>query len=471
MYGSKLLDVLACLEAGEWKELEVFLKSPYFNRNPDLLRLAMLLKKEAPGFKEERVDRYLLMRKLFPKRALEDKEIRYLMSSLLKLVERFLGQQVYETKPLLGGSHVLEACEARNLKKHYRQQLRQLEKLTESHPYRDEHYYYHRFLRADVETRYFHRQGVRTYDHNLQETVDYLDEFYLITKLRLTCELINRQNILSASYDIRLVDELLGYLEGYDFEKVPAIAMYYHILRLLTAEDTHPHFQSLKGLMVNNFHLFPEHSQKEIFSYAQNHCIKQIKNGVTAYHEELFGIYQEGLKTGLLIEEGVLSPWKFKNIVSNGLGLGKFEWVENFIDTFNGKILEEFRETALVYNRAHLYYHQGRFSEALKTLNTVEFSDIFYALGTRKIMLMIYFEQEEVESLLSLVSSFKLFLRRNKLISEGNRRAYLNFVNLVQALFRYREGKGEQRAELEKQIRETQPLVEESWLMKMLDCG
>ena len=324
MHGSKLIDVLSCFGMAEWKELEFFLKSPYFNRDPNLTKLAMLLKKEAPDFKEEKIDRYLLTGKLFPKRALEDKEIRYLMSSLLKLVERFLGQQMYETKPFLTKFHVLEACEARNLKKHYRQQLKQLEKKTDSHPLRDEHYYYQRFLRAVVETRYFQRQRVRTYDHNLQETVDYLDEFYLITKLRLTCELVNRQNILSASYDIRFVDELLNYLKGYDFEKVPAIAMYFHVLKLLTAENTHPHFQSLKVLIQDSFHLFPEHSQKEIFSYAQNHCIKQIKNGIAEYHEELFGIYQEGLKTGLLMEEGVLSPWKFKNIVSNGLGLGKF---------------------------------------------------------------------------------------------------------------------------------------------------
>lgn len=471
MYGSKLIEVLSSLRPGEWKDLEVFLESPYFNRNPDLLRLAQMLKKEKPRFKEERIDRYVIFGKLFPQKAPDDKEIRYQMSSLLKLVMRFLGQQVYQQKALLSESHILEACEGRNLKKHYRHHLRQLEKQSEAHPFRDENYYYHRFLLADVETRYFHRKRVRTYDSNLQETVNSLDDYYLITKLRLTCELINRQNILSASYDIRLVDELLTYLNGYDFARIPAMEMYFQILCLLTAEDAHPHFRRLKHLMGDHFDLFPEPARKEIFSYAQNYCIQQIKNGDANYHEELFGIYEEGLRTGLLIEEGVLSPWKFKNIVSNGLGLGKFQWVENFMNEFGGKITEEFRETALVYNRAHLYYHQKRFSDALKTLNTVEFSDIYYALGTRKILLMIYFEQGEIESLLSLVSSFKLFLRRNKLISEVNKKAYLNFVTLAQAVFKYQEGRGEERKELEMQIRETQPLVEENWLMKMLDCG
>ena len=471
MYGSKLIDVLKTLSPAAWKELELFLASPYFNRNNDLLRFAALLRKESPDFKEERIDRYLLFSKLFPDEAVEDKVIRQYMSALLKLVERFLGLQLYEREHLLVESHILKACEDRNLQKHYRHHRRQLEKKTEGHPYRDEHYYYYRFLQADLETHNVHRKRVRSYDHNLQETVDYLDDFYLITKLRLTCELINRQNILSATYDIRLVDELLNYLQGYDFEKIPAMEIYYRILKLLTAKDTHIHFQRLKFLMQTEFGLFPEHSQKEIFSYAQNHCIQQIKQGNTGYHEELFGIYEEGLRTGLLIEEGGLSPWKFKNIVSNGLGLGKFEWVENFMDEFSSLIREEFRATALAYNRAHLYYHRKDYSSALKTLNTVEFSDIFYALGTRKIMLMIYFEQGEVESLLSLISSFKLFLRRNKLISEGNRQAYLNFTNLLHTLYRHQEGKGEAREELERQIRETRPLVEEAWLLKMLDCG
>ena len=471
MYGSKLIDVLKTLTPAAWKELELFLASPYFNRNQDLLRLAVLLRKESPTFKEERIDRYLLFAKLFPDEAAEDKVIRQHMSGLLKLVERFLGMKLYESENLLVESHILKACEDRDLKKHYRHHRRQLEKKTEGHPFRDERYYYYKFIQADLDTQYVHRKRKRSYDHNLQETVDYLDDFYLITKLRLTCELINRQNILSATYDIRLVDELLNYLQGYDFEKIPAMEIYFRILKILTASDTHPHFQRLKSLMQTELRLFPETSQKEIFSYAQNHCIQQIKRGNTGYHEELFGIYQEGLRSGLLIEEGGLSPWKFKNIVSNGLGLGKFEWVENFMDEFSGLIREEFRDTALAYNRAHLYYHRKEYSTALKTLNTVEFSDIFYALGTRKIMLMIYFEQKEVESMLSLVSSFKLFLRRNKLISEGNRQAYLNFTNLVQALYRFQESDGEDREELETQIRETQPLVEEAWLVKMLDCG
>lgn len=464
MKNSKLISVLGSLEKKEWKALAEFLASPYFNKNKDLCRLLELLRKEFPAFDPDRTDRYFIWRKLFPRKAPEEQEIKYLMSSLLRLVERFLGQQDFESVPMLQEFHIINACEERNLGKHYRLYRKRLEKAAREHPYRNEHFYLHQHQLAGVAAKYFWKQQVRTFDQNLQDTVNFLDDFYLITKLRLTCELINRQNILSSSYDIRLVDELLSYLGHYDYESVPAMDIYYRILLLLTSEPTHDQFRRLKKLLATHLSLFPDREKKEIYSYAQNFCIQMIKKGEHEFLEELFQLYQTGLDQDLLMEDGVLSPWKFKNIVSGGLRLGYFEWVEKFIRDYHAYLPEDFRETAMQYNQANLLYHKGRHHEAMRLLSRVEFSDVFYSLDTRKMMLMIYFELGETEALLSLIASFRLYLRRNKLISERNRKAYKHFVSAVQTLFRMEEGKSD--VDFEKYIGEMQPVVEEEWLLK-----
>lgn len=464
MKGSKLLELYSALDGQEIRQLEDFYASPYFNKNEGVLKIFRLLKDEWPEFDDDAVDRYLIWHKAFPKRAFDDNEFRYLNSTLLKLAEQFIGLKEYESSPAQPALDILTACRNRDLSKHYRSYLKRLDRKLERSPFRNEDFYNLRFNTALNSAGYFHRKQTRIFDQSLQDAVDYLDEYYLITKLHLTCELINRQNIISASYDIRLVDELMEYLQHYNYQEVPAMEIYYRILSLLTQEDTRPHFQRLKDLIREHIGIFPGEEKLAIYANAQNYCIRMIKTGDPDYLQELFELYQTGLEQRILIEDGVLSPWKFKNIVSAGLRLGHFDWVEGIMADYGQYLPDDYRSTAVLYNRANLLYHQGEFSEALRLLNQVEFSDVYYSLDTRKIMLMIYFQQQATEPLLSLVSSFRLFLRRNKLISDRNRSAYKNFIDLVQLLWRVESGKEMNLDALLGTIRDRQPLVEEEWL-------
>jgi|GEM_PF-5424514 len=287
MYGSKLLDILATLDKGEWKALNAFIKSPFFNKNEAIVGLFELLKQAGPVYREDEVDRYLIWSKLFPDRAPEEREIRYLMSAMLRLVEEFLGQQFYKAQKLLHHQHILEACHLRGLKKHYRHYIRQMEKKLENYPFRDEVFYQSQYQLEEIKTGFTLRHSPRSFESSLQATVDSLDDFYLIIKLRLTCELVNRQNIVLGTYDIRLVDELGGFIEGYDFQRVPAVEIHFRILNLLTSPNPAPHFQRLKILIGEKLHLLDLESQQQVFSYAQNFCIKRIKLGEQAFSEEL----------------------------------------------------------------------------------------------------------------------------------------------------------------------------------------
>ena len=202
----------------------------------------------------------------------------------------------------------------------------------------------------------------------------------------------------------------------------------------------------------------------------RNYCIRKVRAGESEFLKELFALYKLGLTTGNMFESNILSPWKYKNIASVGLRLEEFEWVREFIETYKTRLPIEFQENAYAYNLADLHYRTGAYDKALRGLLRVEFSDVFYSLDTRKMMLMIYFEQGEEEPMRSLIASFRLFLKRNTLISENNRKAYSNFVNLVQAIHKQASTQSDVGLILEK-IDQTRPLIEEGWLMEMAKKG
>jgi hypothetical protein len=470
MQNSKLVALLRTFETADLRRFDDYLASPYFNKNPNLLAFYRALRALAPDYQAASCDRYLIWEAAHPGRPGSDAEIASQMNALLKQLEAYLGMERYQQVTALRELHMLEAFERRHLEKNFKLQLKRINQGLAALPAKDDTHFLLHYQVAGVEVREMLHGQVRTYDTNLQQMVDYLDDFYLIARLRLTCELINRQSILSGSYDSRLAGELMAYLRNYDHEKVPMMAAYYLVLRLLTGEGTKDDFSRLSQLLIQNTAAFGEEYWRELFSYAQNFCIRQVKAGETDYLQDLLVLYRAALETGSLLEGGVLSAWKYKNIASVGLQLQEFAWVESFIHAYRDKLPDEFRDNAFAYNLADLLYHRGEYEQALKNLLKVEFTDVFYSLGTRKMMLMIYFEQGSTEAMLSLISSFRLFLRRNQLISESNRMAYSNFVNLVHAIYRATET-GADPSKLRAQIEGTQPLVEEAWLLEKAAQG
>lgn len=468
MDNSKLISLLRTFDAKDLRLFGDFVRSPFYNKNVELARLYEQLRKTAPEFPAHKIDKYLIWTQLYPDLAPDEKEISYLMNFLLKLAERYIGMRRYQEDTFMPEFHILEAYSGRGLDKHYRHKHRQLGKLLSGHPYQNERHYYNAYEMASLDARFIHLKQQRTVDHHLRGTVDHLDRYYLATRLRLTCELINRRNILSAEYDQEEVDKLLNYLHTHESVlELPVIGVYYYQLRMLIEPEQEQFFHSFKALLSENGSLLPPLELKEVYVYAQNYCIRRIRQGAGGFLKELFEIYQEALKAGTLLEsDGYLSPWKFKNIVSVALRLGETDWAEGFIEEFLPELPVEFRESASAYNIAHIRYHQKEYAQALKTLQAVEFSDLYYSLDTRKMMLRIYFEQADTEPLLSLIAAFKIFLKRNKLISDGNRAAYRNFVDWVYRLERMREKGQVVGPALQMEIRDTQPLVDEEWLIQ-----
>lgn len=470
MHNSKLVALLSTFRPAELRRMEEYLSSPYLVKGQNLIPLYRALKAAAPDFAPEACDRFEVWERAHPGRPGSEQEIASEMNALLRQAEAFLGIEQYLQKDALCALHVLEAFERRPLEKNFRHQLKRIHRRLDAETTRNEQHYWRRYQAAGIEVRAMLNRQVRTYDANLQQMVDYLDDFYLISRLRLTCELVNRQSILSGSYDTRLAGGLMAYLRNYDHEKVPVMAAYFMVLRLLIGEAGPDSYQRLSELLIHHAHDFGDEDWRELFSYAQNYCIRQVRAGEPGYLAELLSLYRSALDMGALLEEGVLSAWKYKNIASVGLRLAEYAWVEEFIHRYKPKLPGDLRENAFAYNLADLHYHRREYDLALRKLLQVEFTDVFYSLDTRKMMLMIYFEQGETEAMLSLISSFRLFLRRNQLISESNRLAYTHFVSLVHAIYRASEAVTD-LDKLRQQISDTQPIVEEAWLLEKASQG
>jgi hypothetical protein len=178
---------------------------------------------------------------------------------------------------------------------------------------------------------------------------------------------------------------------------------------------------------------------REIYAYAINFCIRQVNKGGEAYLQVLLSLYQNALQDGALFSDGWLFQWDYKNIVSAGLKARNFAWCENFIQAYKDKLEPSTRENAYTYNLASLYFEQGDLRRALRLLQHVEFSDVFYQIGSKVILLKSFYELNDHEALLSTCDAFKIYLKRNKTLSQSHYTVNFNLASLTRRLSALRQ--------------------------------
>jgi len=467
MTDSKLIFLLKTFKKSEWRRFREFLASPYFNKRTDLIAFFAYIASVAPDFSEKKLAKEIIYKKLYPKQDYDDKTMRYLMNYTLKAAEEFLGQQKMESKALRN-NYILEELVDRELEKHSKRYFEKIAKNQDQVKERSSEFYYAKFRLADTANKQFNNQILRKDDANLAHAAANLDIFYFANKLKYSCEMLVRKKIFSTDYDLRFTNTIYEHLLSNEIVNEPLIDIYCQVYSTLAKEDASENFEVLKKLIRDHHDLLPDFEKKNIYLYTINYCMRQIEHNINRiyYANESLDLYLKGIKEEFLFSNGYLSPWTFKNVVKMGFNLKKYDWTEQFIQDYYTKLAPEFQEDALHYNLADLFYRKKNYQESQYHLQLVEYSDIFYGIDSKAMLLKIYYENEEIESLFSLIASFSIYLRRNKKISTNFRDTYLNFTMLLQQVVRATRGKIPKVID---NINSTELLTNRNWLLKICE--
>ena len=465
MLNSKLIQILQTFDSKQRRAFEDFVGSPYFNTQSELVHYYKYLKKlAAKGFPVHSVSREELFAKILPDQRYDEKQLNYMSSQLLKLIERFISISRFEGAGILPDYFQLQYCIDHRLEKHYQYAMKAAKKKLEKGEKGNEQYFYQEYLLADLREKHFSSLKERRYDPALQEAADYLDQYYLFKKLYHLCAMLDRQHVVTPSYDAHFMEDIQLMVQDLPFDS-PAIHTLEKLLLSLRAPSEPDHFRQLRDLLRQHGDYFSESMLRYLYFSVINFCIRKVRYGEKSYANELMSIYQEGIQKGVLFEDGYLSPWTFKNLVKLGIGLKEYMWTESFIAEYAQKLPPHMRQDALHFNLADLYYALRDYAKAQLHLRQVEFSDVQYSFGAKLTLIKIYFETDQEEALHSLLSSFKIFLQRKKLITKEVKMPYLNFIRFVNKI--YKAGTSELDS-LKLEIQDTEMLTARSWLLQQL---
>ncbi|MFK7936515.1 MAG: hypothetical protein AB8G22_23575 [Saprospiraceae bacterium] len=475
MQQSRLVKYILGMSSREQDLFQQFIHSPYFNQHEKTTHLLdYILKAKSKNLTKEQV-----YKKLFPRKPYDEQILYNTMSYLMKLYHRFLAFQYFEKQPFREQLYTIEAAYQNRQFDLFKNRANQLEKSLDKYHIKDSQTYFVRYRLNYLQGMYKTENHNRANTTHFQVMLDNFDKYYLAEKLHHSCNLTGQMLVMNTEYNLYFLEDLMTYLQKNwtAYQKEPAIAGFYTILKMLRDTESDEHYLKLKSMLTETIGQLSPEAANELYTFAFNYCIRQIGAGENQYQSELFQLYQQGLSTGALLINDVLTEWDYKNITTLGSALKEFVWTEQFLEQYKDKLPEKQRENAYNYNLARFYFSQQLYNETLSLLLHVQFTEPQYHLGATDLLVRSYFALKNYEALLSLLETFRIYVIRNKKITTIDKKGYTNYcrftkrvVLLISSRITYtRKTYQEKIKTLKEKIGQTSNIKYKQWLVRICE--
>ncbi len=475
MEKSKIITLLKTFSKDEFKNFERFIQQPFFNTNENLVRFYKYLRKSAPKFSKRRIDRFKVYQYLFPNDATyKEIKLQQYMSELVKLVERFWAYNSFCKEPIQEQLYIARIYQKRNLPTYWQSSMQKAQQNLEANKANmaavDLHYCELQLELAIHES--IEAKQRRDFEPNLQNVLSNLNTYYLVNVLQYYCKAMNYKRFKAIDYQVPIIEEVLAHIEEHRYENQPIIIMYFYAIKTLLEAQNETHYKKLKTLLLEKSKELFRKDAQNLFALARNYCIYQMNNRNVSYYYEIFNLYQIEIEKKLILRDGQMTPSTFQNIVTTGLMLSKFDWLENFIFDFSDYVTESMFYQTL----AKLRFHQKRYKETIELIDKANFAEILDKISSRTILLQSYFElfmldddsddfDEKIENYLT---SFSVFLNRHREEIERHYEYYASLLYFLNKIMKYIWQGNEAKIDMENLMLELKktPKVKERRLIK-----
>lgn len=463
MHHSKLVRQLRILTAPELKRLLQFLKSPFYNANPAIVKLYLLLREHYPEFESPALAKEKVFRKLFVGRAYEHQKMLNLMSDFTALLEQYMIVLQLEKEDLEQKKLLVQAYSERpECYEVFEKKLWEMDKYLDALPYRDELYFREK---KDLNLFYFMHPGtdmVAAGQEALQNALQCFEAFKALSTVKMQCSRNAWENAVGTRKTIG--PESSGF-----YKNNPLYVLYEKLAALQRAPEITNDLQHLVDLFTSHIHSFRPDDRSNILKILLNYCNRQINRGKKEFIDTSFELYKTGLQYESLLLNGKMKETTFHNIVAVGINCKAFDWTKAFMERFQEHLDLNVRADALALGFGHWHFEQKDYWRVIEVLERV-FREPQDILKSKNLLSRAWFEialtdEPYQEILLAQLDAFEKFTRRNQAIPPRLLEGTLNFIEFTRKLTLNKEDK-KKMAQLKIGIEAEPNLVLRNWLLE-----
>ena len=473
---SKIIRLLGSLSTEEYKSLGKWLQSPWCNSTKKLYRFYQILQPFHPDFSARQLDKTWLYKKLFDKRAYNASQLNNLIRKFVAQVNNFLVHNALDTNQIQKQSLLIQAYAKGRQDEYFVTECLGLIKELEAISPKPADYYL--LLSSLFSSLYYHPSQSIKYQSDaphLALAIEYLDQYYLISKYRFLHETNTRRKLVNKLEPSVEEWPMLEHLYAkYD---IPELALYHQRL----GDTSRWTFEQLNDFFdqYQQWRSYLPFREQQIFFFAcVNDCIRLITAGEDRAYKKMLDIYRFGFEQNLLsLEGGQITRELYTNFVQIASIHDEFDLADRFIANYTLALPDNIRQQAERWAIGQLHYRKGAFQQAIDQLDFT-FEDKIYAIQARVTLLKARYDlflQDDTQyrSFQSYGDAFKKYIQRQTVYSEKRKPAYHNLIFYTQKLAQLQglstTDKLEEMKRLEQKIKQTSPLFGRRWLKEKIE--
>ncbi|MEO8447082.1 MAG: hypothetical protein ABI528_06280 [bacterium] len=456
----KAFDILKTFSKEDIKSFATFLDSPFFKIRENVYKLYNLLRVFHPDYNSKSLTDECLYSRIYPEKPYNSSTMRNLFSELAAAIELYLSQLNFSRRKFSVNDFLCDELFKRDLGSMVENTLKKSEEIIKSRKEFSAEFLLDSFQLATDKLNFLTLGKPRsniTYIDGLKElhcersryiTYIYVREmikgYDQILTLEKTFNVDMENNFILDIFSKINFPTLVNFLADDTEEKIfkHFFEVYHAMLTaFMNVENDKYYFEYRKSFNRNTKHLDADerrfHSGRLI-----RYCMKKSmeKTSAKKFNEELLDLYDEiihkeyyisDLSTHLPIE-------LFRSALNHSLKMKKFKWAISFINRCKKKLHPDNRENMYHYSCVKYYFHTGKYEKANKHFENIQLSHFMLKIDLRNIMLKTYYEQQNYESAIYLIDTYKHFLTNDITLSSLEKKRNKQFVTTVQKMIEYR---------------------------------
>lgn len=483
MEQNTLIQILRTFDSKQMKAFKLFVESPFFNKNINVIKLFSLLEKQHPRFKAIFIQKELLFQKIFPGKKYLDENMKTLIYLLTRLSEKFIVYADFQSEPYGERNRLLVSLDKRKLDKLFYKYEKQTSELHNNVRDVSLEALYEKTAFEKIRRDFYSERNAeeKIYEHETTAGNYLISAFFIeLFRNNISFERTKHRKIeLGHSFAnavIKNIDmaNLVKILKEHSFENISAIEIYSNLYKLLTEDEDAEKYKKFRLLLSQNSARFSKNEQFILSTLLVNILhYKQIDDN-TKHTAELFEAYKLLLSLYEYSGRPHLRSVIYTNALRLGIQLKEYKWTEDYIKKYTPLLPDEDIDNMMHYSMAYLSFTKGDFEKALGFIIRINFNTFQMKYHIRNLQLMIYFELSDFDAALTLIDAYRHFIKKERKFSEKIKQSYMEFVSCTYRLLKIKMGDEETGIKadvleiIKNKVEKSNPM-RKAWLLDKID--
>lgn len=464
MMKNQLTEILSSFNKTEFREFEKFVASPYFNNRSEVIRFFESIKKFHPKFNSENLTEENLFKIVYPGKKFSSALMRKLISLMSNLLLDFIAVKGFKDNKFEYNTRLIDKLRERNLNETFEKRLKKFTGLLENSK-RNLDYYEAKVKMTSILNGFLISKNEKSMVSGLQDELDELIEFFLVAAILQYLRIGEWSRSLNKKFDQKFYNEVVKYISSGKNTGVTLSTLYFNMLMLLNTEEEKYYTDLIKGRQKFEPYLSGI-DEYNISIVSMQYCYKKIMKGESGYRKQMFEIANIIIEKNL-IPAGNIDPYFFTNVIRNAVLINEFEWSENFINDYEHRLNPENADEIIEYSNAMIGVGKGDFEKSLNHLSKINIDRSNMKLDMKNLLIVIYYELNYSEELISLIDTHRHFLQRDKSVPEKSKSDNSAFLKSVSDLMKLKLNKDKNSVYLlKKRLENASYFSQKEWLLK-----